>query len=183
MLLQALCSSWPGTCTYLSFSPCTSGDWHVGIKAAYELFPNLLKQRIKEERRKKWAEKQRGAVTEAVAALAKVRLLWARQVYEAGDKHESGPMGAGAGYACHWGSRSATWVTWVAKGSRFVGQLPAGGFEHTPGGWKPPHLLQYMPGIGWQHGTNSGCTNNIALKSALESARLQVNGMCPVHPD
>ncbi|GAB4814120.1 hypothetical protein N2152v2_001166 [Parachlorella kessleri] len=47
-----------------------SGDWRVGAKAAYELFPRPLKDRSKEERKKRWAEKQRGAVAEATAALA-----------------------------------------------------------------------------------------------------------------
>lgn len=45
----------------------------MGVKALYELYPGGLKLRAKEERRRKWAEKQRGAVARAVAELAKVR--------------------------------------------------------------------------------------------------------------
>ena len=47
-----------------------SGQWHVGAKPAFQLFPGGLKQRIKEERRRKFDEQQRIAVTEATAALA-----------------------------------------------------------------------------------------------------------------
>lgn len=47
-----------------------TGEWRVGSKAAYELFPAGLKSRLQKERRKRWAEKQRGAVAEAVAASA-----------------------------------------------------------------------------------------------------------------
>lgn len=31
-----------------------TGKWHVGVKRAYELYPNLLKQRVKSERKKEW---------------------------------------------------------------------------------------------------------------------------------
>jgi tripeptidyl-peptidase-2 len=31
-----------------------SGKWHLGVKRAYELYPNLLKQRVKQERKKEW---------------------------------------------------------------------------------------------------------------------------------
>ena len=47
-----------------------AGDWRVGAKAAYELFPAGLKHRLQRERKKRWAERQRGAVAEAVAAAA-----------------------------------------------------------------------------------------------------------------
>lgn len=41
----------------------------MGAKAAYELFPGGLKQRLQKERKKQWAEKQRAAVADAVAAV------------------------------------------------------------------------------------------------------------------
>jgi tripeptidyl-peptidase II len=47
-----------------------SGDWRVGAKASFELFPGGLRSRIKEERKKRWDEAQRAAVTAANAALA-----------------------------------------------------------------------------------------------------------------
>ncbi|CAN0124068.1 unnamed protein product, partial [Discosporangium mesarthrocarpum] len=31
-----------------------SGEWHLGIKRAYELFPGPLVTRVTAERRKKW---------------------------------------------------------------------------------------------------------------------------------
>ncbi|PRW39066.1 Tripeptidyl-peptidase 2 isoform A [Chlorella sorokiniana] len=48
-----------------------SGEWRVGAKAAYELFPAGLKSRLQKERKKRWAEKQRTAVAQAVAAQAR----------------------------------------------------------------------------------------------------------------
>ena len=47
-----------------------SGEWRVGAKPAFDLFPGGLKQRIKEERKKKFDEQQRAAVTEATTSLA-----------------------------------------------------------------------------------------------------------------
>lgn len=47
-----------------------TGQWHVGAKPAFQLFPGGLKQRTKEERRRKFDEQQRVAVTQATAALA-----------------------------------------------------------------------------------------------------------------
>ncbi|CAM9960033.1 unnamed protein product, partial [Ectocarpus fasciculatus] len=38
-----------------------SGDWRVGIKRAYELFPKLLVTRVKAERRKDWDKKHLAA--------------------------------------------------------------------------------------------------------------------------
>lgn len=34
-----------------------SGEWRVGIKRAYELFPKQLVTRVKAERRKEWDKK------------------------------------------------------------------------------------------------------------------------------
>ena len=47
-----------------------SGDWHVGAKRAFELFPGGLEKRIKGERKKRFAEEQRAALTAATAAAA-----------------------------------------------------------------------------------------------------------------
>lgn len=47
-----------------------TGEWRVGWKAAYELFPGGLKSRMKEERKKHWQEQQRQALTAASAALS-----------------------------------------------------------------------------------------------------------------
>lgn len=41
----------------------SSGDWHVGIKAAFEIFPGQLVGRMKEERRKDWDAAQRALLT------------------------------------------------------------------------------------------------------------------------
>jgi hypothetical protein len=49
----------------------STGEWHVGTKRAYDLFPGELRSRTKGERRKRWDEKQRGAVTAAAAELAR----------------------------------------------------------------------------------------------------------------
>ncbi|KAG6541056.1 hypothetical protein Mapa_017543 [Marchantia paleacea] len=43
-----------------------SGEWHVGCKLAFGLFTDTLVARIKKERKKKWAEEQREAMTEAM---------------------------------------------------------------------------------------------------------------------
>ncbi|CAL8469996.1 g9538 [Coccomyxa elongata] len=50
-----------------------SGLWHVGAKRAFELFPGGLKKRSKQERKKRWEEKQREAVTACTAAVASHR--------------------------------------------------------------------------------------------------------------
>jgi tripeptidyl-peptidase-2 len=47
-----------------------SGEWRVGAAPAFSLLPGGLKQRLKEERRKRFDEQQRAAVTEATAAVA-----------------------------------------------------------------------------------------------------------------
>jgi len=47
-----------------------SGKWHVGSKAAFDLFPNQLKERIRNERQKRFSEQQRVAHTAATAAAA-----------------------------------------------------------------------------------------------------------------
>ena len=47
-----------------------SGNWRVGAKAAYELFPAGLKARTQEERKRRWDEHQRAAVTAATSAVA-----------------------------------------------------------------------------------------------------------------
>lgn len=46
------------------------GKWHVGSKAAFDLFPNQLKERIRNERQKRFSEQQRVAHTAATAAAA-----------------------------------------------------------------------------------------------------------------
>ncbi|GAB4858273.1 tripeptidyl-peptidase II Tpp2 [Ancistrocladus abbreviatus] len=46
-----------------------SGEWHVGYKLVYELFTNTLTSRLKEERKKKWDEKNQGAIAEALMNL------------------------------------------------------------------------------------------------------------------
>jgi tripeptidyl-peptidase-2 len=47
-----------------------SGEWRVGYKAAYDLFPGGLQSRLKKQRKLKWVEKHRVALTAATAALA-----------------------------------------------------------------------------------------------------------------
>ncbi|KAL2642830.1 hypothetical protein R1flu_010417 [Riccia fluitans] len=46
-----------------------SGDWHVGYKFAFGLFTDTLVTRIKKERKRKWAEEQREAITVAMRQL------------------------------------------------------------------------------------------------------------------
>ncbi|KAJ8771482.1 hypothetical protein K2173_026659 [Erythroxylum novogranatense] len=46
-----------------------SGEWHVGCKLVYELFPNSLTSRLKRERRKKWDEKNHEEIANAVKQL------------------------------------------------------------------------------------------------------------------
>lgn len=38
-----------------------TGEWRVGLKRAYELFPKMLVKRVKEERRKEWDKKHLAA--------------------------------------------------------------------------------------------------------------------------
>lgn len=47
-----------------------TGEWRVGAKSAYELFPAGLKNRLQRDRKRRWAERQRASVAEAVAAVA-----------------------------------------------------------------------------------------------------------------
>jgi tripeptidyl-peptidase-2 len=47
-----------------------TGEWRVGAAPAFSLLPGGLKHRLKEERRKRFDEQQRSAVTAATAALA-----------------------------------------------------------------------------------------------------------------
>ena len=47
-----------------------SGDWRVGAKHAYALFSRGLVDRIKDERRRQWDEKQRAATAAAVSDLS-----------------------------------------------------------------------------------------------------------------
>lgn len=47
-----------------------SGEWRVGCKRAFELFPSSLRSRMKEERRKARDAAQRAAVTAALRDLA-----------------------------------------------------------------------------------------------------------------
>ncbi|KAL6545206.1 tripeptidyl-peptidase II Tpp2 [Orobanche hederae] len=46
-----------------------SGEWHVGCKLVYELFTSTLTDRLKEERKKRWDEKNQEAIAEAVKQL------------------------------------------------------------------------------------------------------------------
>ena len=46
-----------------------TGDWHVGYKRAFDLFPKSLQKRILAERRKRLDEQQRVALTKATAEL------------------------------------------------------------------------------------------------------------------
>ncbi|WIA34935.1 hypothetical protein OEZ86_013218 [Tetradesmus obliquus] len=47
-----------------------SGQWHVGCRRLFELFPKPLQTRVKEQRKKAFEEAQRAAVAAAAAALA-----------------------------------------------------------------------------------------------------------------
>ncbi|XP_024527545.1 tripeptidyl-peptidase 2 [Selaginella moellendorffii] len=46
-----------------------SGDWRVGCKFVYELFPERLSTRLKRERRKHWDKNHREAITDAIRQL------------------------------------------------------------------------------------------------------------------
>jgi len=48
-----------------------TGQYHVGLKRAYELFPGELVKRLVEKRRKRWDEEQRQAVTDLERSLAR----------------------------------------------------------------------------------------------------------------
>eukprot|EP00903_Cladosiphon_okamuranus_P011552 g10875.t1 len=50
----------------------SSGEWRVGLKRAYELFPKTLETRVKEERRKDWDKKHLAAE----AAVARELAAW-----------------------------------------------------------------------------------------------------------
>lgn len=60
----------------MSAVPGVAGDWRVGVKRAFELFPGGLKARSKQERRKRWSKYQREAVT---ASLQQASALQAKQ--------------------------------------------------------------------------------------------------------
>jgi hypothetical protein len=51
--------------------PGAAGEWHIGAKRAFELFPGGLQARSKAERKKRWAKQQREAITAAAAQAAK----------------------------------------------------------------------------------------------------------------
>lgn len=53
-----------------------SGEWRVGYKTAYDLFPGGLQSRLKSQRKLKWLEKYRVALTAATAALAEHRIKY-----------------------------------------------------------------------------------------------------------
>lgn len=46
-----------------------SGEWHVGCKLIYELFPASLMNRVKKERKRKWDEKNHEAISDALMSL------------------------------------------------------------------------------------------------------------------
>ncbi|XP_074561420.1 tripeptidyl-peptidase 2-like [Curcuma longa] len=46
-----------------------SQEWHVGARLIYELFTSTLSSRLKEERKKKWDEKNQEAISEALRQL------------------------------------------------------------------------------------------------------------------
>ncbi|KAF5731190.1 Tripeptidyl peptidase ii [Tripterygium wilfordii] len=46
-----------------------SGEWHVGSKLVYELFTDTLTSRLKEERKKKWDERNQEEIAKAVKHL------------------------------------------------------------------------------------------------------------------
>mgnify|MGYP001807289154 CR=1 FL=1 len=81
------------------FTPCgdarsvvsSSGEWRVGCKHVYGLVSRGLVSRLKEERKRKWEETQRGAIAEAVAALAK----WVSFSGGKGKTQTMGPRAAG----------------------------------------------------------------------------------------
>lgn len=50
------------------------GKWRVGAKRAYDLFPGPLRSRIKGERKKRFAEEQRAALTAATKAAAAAKV-------------------------------------------------------------------------------------------------------------
>ena len=54
----------------VSSLPCPSGEFHVGVKPAFEIFPNALVTRMKEERARKFDEVQGATLTAARNALA-----------------------------------------------------------------------------------------------------------------
>ena len=56
-------------CTYrcMKDTQLWAGEWHVGAKRAFELFPKGLQSRSKMERKKRWDELQRVSVTAAAA--------------------------------------------------------------------------------------------------------------------
>ena len=56
-------------CIFLMHS-CATGDWHVGAKRVFELFPGSLKARSRAERKKRFSKLQRQAVTAAAAHAA-----------------------------------------------------------------------------------------------------------------
>jgi len=51
---------------------CAAGDWRVGYKRAYDLFPGGLQKRITGERKKRRDERQRVAVSKANSDLAQL---------------------------------------------------------------------------------------------------------------
>eukprot|EP00198_Chlamydomonas_reinhardtii_P006605 XP_001695941.1 predicted protein [Chlamydomonas reinhardtii] len=68
-----------------------TGEWRVGCKHVYGLVSRGLVSRLKEERKRKWEETQRGAIAEAVAALAK----WVSFSGGKGKTQTMGPRAAG----------------------------------------------------------------------------------------
>lgn len=70
-----------GTSNLNGDSDCTCiGEWHVGYKRAFDLFPKGLQKRIAGERKKRLDEQQRGYMTAAVQQHAARSKALAQQV-------------------------------------------------------------------------------------------------------
>ena len=70
-------------CTTVSLMQCNVlpvGQWHVGYKRAFDLFPKGLQKRIVTERKKRLDQQQREAITKATAEHAKLSADLNKQV-------------------------------------------------------------------------------------------------------
>lgn len=55
-----------------------TGKWHVGVKRAYELYPNMLKPRVKSERKKEWTLKVRSRGSNTVNVRRWGAIVWGK---------------------------------------------------------------------------------------------------------